>query len=145
MEEKNEKGSGKSWFPFSDQQEADRTGGDFFPSFSGKGYEEVELIREDIFNDIGRGSHPGFDRLQIREIANFLREKFEAAADAGHLQKTYKYYVGEVKKSGVLDDKVIRALEQHISEVEKATTVKEQKKTFQEIAEYLGQLKMQKI
>jgi hypothetical protein len=133
-----------NWFPFSDKQEADRASGDFFPSFSGKGFEEVSLVREDIFNDIGRGSHPGQDRLQIREIAQFLHDKFAQAAESGHLPRTYKHYVEEVKKSGALDDKVIRALERHVSEVEKAITAKEQKKTFQEIADYLGKIRMEK-
>jgi hypothetical protein len=117
---------------------------DWNPSMRGQGYEEVSLVREDIFNDIGRGAHPGQDRLQIREVVQFLADKFSSAAGDGHLFATYKHYIGELKRTGALDDKTIRALERHIPEVEKATTVKEQKKTFQEIAEYLGKIKMVK-
>jgi hypothetical protein len=130
-----------SWFPYTSKQEEAKG---FSPSMEGRGYEPVQFIRDDVFGDVEKGRHPGFDNLQIREIGNFLRDKFEAASEAGHLPKTYKHYVGELKKTGALDDKVILAFEKFIPEVEKGTTVKKQKVLFQEIAEYLGQLKMER-
>lgn len=134
-----------NWFGFTDKQEADRAGGDFFPSFSGKGYEEISMTREDIFHDFERGSHPGQDRLLLKELPKFLLDKFRSSSETGTLNPTFAHYVGELKKSGLVDDKVIRALEAHVSVVNKATTIKEQQEVYQGIAEYLGKIRMEKI
>jgi hypothetical protein len=141
----SEKGNGKEWFNFTDQQEAGRTGGDFFPSFSGKGFDEIELNREELWGDKSQGSMGGVDRIQVREISKFLFDKFSFAASVGHLPRTFMHYVGELKKTAALDSKTVSALERHISEVEKGTTIEEQQKLFQGIAEYLGKLEMKKI
>lgn len=92
----SEKGNGKGWFNFTDEQEKSRMSGDFFPSFTGKGFDSIELVREDTFNDIGRGAHPGFHRLQVRELPQFLLDEFLSASNAGRLPKTYGHFLDEL-------------------------------------------------
>lgn len=132
-----------NWFPNTQMDQKDEGG--FNESMRGRGYESITILRDDAFGDREKGWHPGFDTLQVREISQFLFDKFSFAASVGHLPRTFTHYVGELKKTGALDSKTVSALERHISEVEKGTTIEEQQKLFQGIAEYLGQLRMEKI
>ena len=120
-------------------------GGGDYGSMKGRGYDPIQIVRDDVFGDREKGCHPGFDNLQIREIPKFLFDKFSSAAEAGHLRRTYGHYIKELKGAKALDSNVIQAFEKFTPEVERAITVKEQKKLFQEMQDYLGKLQMKKI
>jgi hypothetical protein len=134
-----------NFFPFSDAQQAERSGGDFFPSFSGEGFEEVVLDREDIYNDKGKGAHPGFHRLQLRELPKFLLDEFSAVAVRGGLPATYNHFINEIEKVKGVDAKVVRAFRKYASEVEKARTRDQQLEVLKPIVDYLGAMRREKI
>jgi len=141
----NEEKKAADFFPFTRAQEEEaKTDSHFFPSMGGRGYDPVELTREDIFNDIGRGAQPGQDGMLLKELPQFLADKFRFSAESGTLAKTYGHYVSEMKRTKVLDDKVIQAFERFLPTVQEATTVEEQREVFQEISNYLRKLQMTK-
>jgi len=132
----------KNWFPNTTKQEEERG---FSPSMEGKGYEQIRVPRDDVFGDREKGWHPGYDTLQIREIPQFLLDKFSFAAEGGHLPRTYGHFLNELEKVGCLDDRTLSALKKYRPEVEKATTQKAQAEALKPLIEYLGQLQMKKI
>lgn len=142
----NDEAKGKAnWFSFSDKQQADRTTGDWFPSFSGEGFDEVVFDREDVYNDKGKGGHPGFHRIQLRELPQLLFDEFSAAANGGHLSRTYAHFTKELEKVKSLDPKVLSAFRKYAPEVEKARTQKQQLEAVKPIIDYLGAMRREKI
>ncbi len=140
---KEENNSKSDWFPLSKKQEKEE--GILHPSMEGKGYEEIRITRDDVFGDLEKGWDPGFDTLQVREIPQFLLDKFSFAAQSGHLPRTYGHYLTVLEKAGCLDDRTLSALKKYRPEVEKAGSLKQQIEVLKPLIEYLGQLQMKKI
>jgi hypothetical protein len=141
IEEKRKESGGKGWFPFTEKQ-ASETG--WAPSMEGKGYEEVQLRRPDLWGDISRGGIGGIDTMQTREVVRFLYEKFDQSATEGRLPEVYDHYIDQVKKAGIFSETVIKVLENFKSEIKKARGWKGQRECVKQLEEYFHSTKMEK-
>jgi len=136
----------EEFFPFSAAQEKERSGPDFFPSFSGEGHEELEVERYDIFGVKAKGGHPGVTHVKIKDIPMFLTDAYREAAEHGRLTEVYSHFTEQFTKVKAFDEKTASAFRKFLPEVQKVSHYKEQTKLFEEsIAPYLGKLQKAKI
>lgn len=127
------------------EENKDGLGGLTYPSMAGKGYDPVELERENRYP--AKGSlYPkvssGHDSVQIRHIPNFLRERLETAVEMGSLSQTLSHYIGQLEQA--VDARTLRDLKNFQKEAEASGDHEDQKQVLKNITKYLRGMKMQK-
>lgn len=118
-----------------------------YPSMEGKGFDSVELEREDLYPAkgtlYGKGI-PEIDTMQIREIPQFFKERLQTAVEMGHLPSTFNHYLKVLEGAEVFDSRTLSNLKSFKKSVEEAGDYEDQKQVLKNIAKYLGSMKMQR-
>ena len=120
---------------------------DFNSSMSGQGKEEIKFVRYDEFNNLGRGSHPGYHSMKIEDVPMFLVDAVNVGLERGDLPKRFSQSIEGLSKAvltsnferaNIFDDGTLKKLRALVKTTMSARTQKQRREAADDILEYIG-------